>query len=57
MCVPSGAAVIAARTMSRPTTSTGRAPLPGGEVSPDYQRHVVAVHARRALGEAFAAAV
>ncbi len=30
--------------------------LPGGEASPDYLRHLVAVHARRALREAFAAA-
>jgi carbon-monoxide dehydrogenase medium subunit len=36
--------------------ATGCAPLPGGEASPDYLRHLVAVHARRALGEAFAAA-
>ena len=32
------------------------APLPGGEASPDYLRHLVRVHARQALGEAFAAA-
>jgi carbon-monoxide dehydrogenase medium subunit len=31
-------------------------PLPDGECSADYLRHLVAVHARRALGEAFAAA-
>ena len=31
-------------------------PLPDGEASPDYLRHLVTVHARRALGEAFAAA-
>ena len=31
-------------------------PLPGGEASPDYLRHLVRVHARQALGEAFAAA-
>jgi carbon-monoxide dehydrogenase medium subunit len=31
-------------------------PLPDGEASPDYLRHLVAVHARQALGEAFAAA-
>jgi carbon-monoxide dehydrogenase medium subunit len=31
------------------------APLPDGEASPDYLRHLVAVHARQALGEAFAA--
>ena len=34
----------------------GCAPLPDGECSADYQRHLVTVHARRALGEAFAAA-
>jgi carbon-monoxide dehydrogenase medium subunit len=32
------------------------APLPDGEASPDYLRHLVAVHARQALGEAFASA-
>ena len=32
------------------------APLPGGEASPDYLRHLVSVHAREALEEAFAAA-
>ena len=32
------------------------APLPDGEASPGYLRHLVAVHARRALREAFAAA-
>ena len=31
-------------------------PLPDGEASPDYLRHLVLVHARQALGEAFAAA-
>jgi carbon-monoxide dehydrogenase medium subunit len=31
-------------------------PLPDGEASPDYLRHLVFVHARQALGEAFAAA-
>jgi CO/xanthine dehydrogenase FAD-binding subunit len=31
------------------------APLAGGEASPGYLRHLVAVHARQALGEAFAA--
>ena len=36
--------------------AAGCAPLPGGEASPDYLRHLVAVHARQALGEAFAAA-
>jgi len=35
--------------------AAGCAPLPGGEASPDYLRHLVAVHARQALGEAFAA--
>jgi carbon-monoxide dehydrogenase medium subunit len=32
------------------------APQPDGEASPDYLRHLVTVHARQALGEAFAAA-
>jgi len=36
--------------------AAGCAPLPGGEASPDYLRHLVSVHARQALGEAFAAA-
>ena len=31
-------------------------PLPDGEASPDYLSHLVSVHARQALGEAFAAA-
>jgi aerobic carbon-monoxide dehydrogenase medium subunit len=31
-------------------------PQPDGEASPDYLRHLVRVHARQALGEAFAAA-
>src|SRR6266567_328293 len=31
-------------------------PLPDGEASPDYLRHLVRVHARQALDEAFAAA-
>jgi aerobic carbon-monoxide dehydrogenase medium subunit len=31
-------------------------PLPDGEASPDYLRHLVRVHARQALSEAFAAA-
>ena len=31
-------------------------PLPDGEASPDYLSHLVRVHARQALGEAFAAA-
>jgi aerobic carbon-monoxide dehydrogenase medium subunit len=31
-------------------------PLPDGEASPDYLRHLVGVHARQALGEAFVAA-
>jgi carbon-monoxide dehydrogenase medium subunit len=35
--------------------AAGCAPLPDGEASPDYLRHLVAVHARRALGEAFTA--
>lgn len=34
----------------------GCAPLPDGEASPDYLRHLVTVHAREALEEAFAAA-
>jgi carbon-monoxide dehydrogenase medium subunit len=37
--------------------AAGCTPLPGGEASPDYLRHLVAVYARQALGEAFAAAV
>ena len=36
--------------------AAGCAPLPDGEASPDYLRHLVVVYARRALGEAFAAA-
>ncbi|HTZ26206.1 MAG TPA: FAD binding domain-containing protein [Streptosporangiaceae bacterium] len=32
------------------------APLPGGEASPDYLRHLVTVYAREALQEAFTAA-
>jgi CO/xanthine dehydrogenase FAD-binding subunit len=36
--------------------AAGCAPLPDGEASPDYLRHLVTVHACRALGEAFAAA-
>ena len=35
--------------------AAGCAPLPDGEASPDYLRHLVAVHARQALGEAFSA--
>lgn len=35
--------------------AAGCAPLPDGEASPDYLRHLVAVHARQALSEAFAA--
>jgi carbon-monoxide dehydrogenase medium subunit len=35
--------------------AAGCAPLPDGEASPDYLRHLVAVHARQALGAAFAA--
>jgi aerobic carbon-monoxide dehydrogenase medium subunit len=31
-------------------------PVPDGEASPDYLRHLVRVHARQGLGEAFAAA-
>jgi aerobic carbon-monoxide dehydrogenase medium subunit len=36
--------------------AAGCDPLPEGEASPDYLRHLVTVHARQALGEAFAAA-
>ena len=36
--------------------AAGCAPLPDGEVSADYLRHLVFVHARQALREAFAAA-
>jgi hypothetical protein len=36
--------------------AAGCAPLPDGEASPDYLRHLVAVHARQALREAFASA-
>jgi len=36
--------------------AVGCAPSPDGECSADYLRHLVDVHARRALGEAFAAA-
>ena len=36
--------------------AAGCAPVPDGGASPDYLRHLVVVHARRALGEAFAAA-
>jgi carbon-monoxide dehydrogenase medium subunit len=36
--------------------AAGCAPLPDGEASPDYLRHLVAVHARQAPGEAFASA-
>jgi len=46
MSVPRVAAVIGA----------GCAPLPDGEASPDYLRHLVAVHARQALRDAFARA-
>lgn len=35
--------------------SAGCAPLPNGEASPDYLRHLVAVYARQALVEAFSA--
>jgi carbon-monoxide dehydrogenase medium subunit len=35
--------------------SAGCAPLPDGEASPDYLRHLVAVYARQALVEAFSA--
>jgi aerobic carbon-monoxide dehydrogenase medium subunit len=36
--------------------AAGCAPLPDGEASPDYLRHLVSVHARAALEEAFAVA-
>jgi CO/xanthine dehydrogenase FAD-binding subunit len=36
--------------------AAGCAPLPDGDASPDYLRHLVAVHARQALREAFASA-
>jgi len=36
--------------------AAGCAPLPDGEASADYLRHLVFVHARQALGDAFAAA-
>ena len=36
--------------------AVGAAPLPDGEASPDYLRHLVAVHARQALREAFTSA-
>jgi len=36
--------------------AAGCTPLPDGEASPDYLRHLLRVHARQALGEAFAAA-
>ena len=36
--------------------ATACTPLPDGEASPDYLRHLVRVHARQALSEAFAAA-
>jgi aerobic carbon-monoxide dehydrogenase medium subunit len=36
--------------------AAGCAPLPEGEASPDYARHLVFVHARQALSQAFAAA-
>jgi carbon-monoxide dehydrogenase medium subunit len=36
--------------------AAGCAPLPDGEASPGYLRHLVAVHARQALCEAFASA-
>jgi carbon-monoxide dehydrogenase medium subunit len=35
--------------------AAGCAPLPDGEASPDYLRHLVAVYARQALREAFSA--
>jgi carbon-monoxide dehydrogenase medium subunit len=50
------AAGFAARTGAcAEQAAAGCAPLPDGEASPDYLRHLVAVHARQALGEAFAA--
>jgi len=36
--------------------AAGCSPLPGGEASADYLRHLVFIHARQALREAFAAA-
>jgi CO/xanthine dehydrogenase FAD-binding subunit len=36
--------------------AAGCAPLPDGEASADYLRHLVFIHARQALREAFAAA-
>jgi hypothetical protein len=36
--------------------AAGCAPLPDGEASPDYLRHLVAVHAQQALREAFTSA-
>jgi CO/xanthine dehydrogenase FAD-binding subunit len=36
--------------------AAGCAPLPDGEASEDYLRHLVFLHARQALGEAFARA-
>ncbi len=38
------------------TAAAACTPLPDGEASPDYLRHLVRVHARQALGQAFAAA-
>ena len=49
MSVPKVAAVIG-------VGHSGCAPRPGGEACPDYLRHPVTIRARRALGEAFAAA-
>ena len=51
----------AADFASRSESCAGRAaadcaPLPDGEASPDYLRHLVTVYAREALAEAFAAA-
>ena len=37
-------------------TAAACTPLPDGEASPDYLRHLVRVHARKALSEAFLAA-
>jgi CO/xanthine dehydrogenase FAD-binding subunit len=50
-----GARMIVGSVGSVPFTA-GCAPLPDGEASPDYLRHLVAVHARQARREAFASA-
>ena len=50
-----GARMIVGSVGSVPFTA-GCAPLPDREASPDYLRHLVAVHARQALREAFTSA-